>query len=278
MLDCDRPQRQAPERSFPPNGGRQVPIDAPLRVRYTPGYFEPGGPGGNPAELIRVEVCDGVCGDPAACEAGAAFVPGTAQVLGDEVVFLPAQDWAPNRAFSFTASGRDGSLIASFCTGSSFDEAAPIFGTVSEVTSSVADPSCAVPEGGYRIGVFFNPATDTGSPGSIEYLLYQTRGFGVDDPVLRSRAENFSATDQITMAFELPVDEAATSICVRVAAVDGAGNVAFSEAMMEGGNCVDPVQGDFFYGLCSASPGRPSDARGLACLGLLAMLLAIRRR
>ncbi len=282
-MDCDGPPLQRPEETFPADRAPSVSIDAPLRVRYTAGYFGPLGPGGDPTTLIEVRRCASAGCDFFSCDETAEFVPGRVQILGDELIFFPEADtWETSSTYTATARGRDGDRTFSFCSGSTSDDLPPVLGAIGEVRSDSIEPRCDAPEGGYRLGVFFAPATDFGPPGSIEYLLFQTRGVGVDEPIVRDRVRNY-AGDQITMAFVLTPDEAASPICVRVAAVDGVGNLDFSD--LQGGEeeCVDPVRGNFFYGLCSA-PGAtlPSPLRGpgppLAFLFVALGLFGARRR
>ena len=138
-------------------------------------------------------------------------------------------------------------------------------------------------DGGFRVGVFFAPATDSGPPGSIEYLLFQTRGVGVDAPILRNRVRNYPG-EQITMAFVLPAEEASAPICVRIAAIDGVGNPTFSDRRDGEEACLDPVQGNYFYPLCHASaPGRAARGTGgtalaLGAFGALWLAARVRRR
>ena len=279
VVTCDDPPLQRPEETFPADRAPSVSIDAPLRVRYTPGYFGPGGPGGDPTTLLEVRRCPGSGCDFFSCDGSGEFVPGLVQILGDELVFFPDETWTPATTYSGTARGRDGDRTFSFCSGSSSDDLPPVLGEIDEVRSDGIEPRCDAPDGGYRVGVFFSPATDSGPPGSIEYLLFQTRGEGVNSPILRDRVRNY-AGEQITMAFVLPPEEASSPICVRVAAVDGVGNLDFSDLRDGEEECVDPVQGNFFYGLCSAStPGaRTGFGAALAVMALITLMLVVRRR
>lgn len=267
---CDETPRREPVEVTPAVGAQGVTLDAPLRVRYSPGFFEPGGPGVDPPSLLRVERCaTGLC-DPLACLGGGEFVPGRVQVVGDELAFFPDAPWLVNATYGGIARGIDSDLQFSFCSGTSNDVSAPRIGPLREVRSTAVGPRCEAREGGFRIDVFFSPAEDVGGPpGSIEYLLYQTRGASITEPVLRARARNFAGTDTV-MAFVLPQDEAQTPICVRVAAVDGVGNVVVAAESAQ--DCVDPVQGTYFYGLCSASPRRaPAPWLGAVLFALAAL-------
>ncbi|MEZ4339421.1 MAG: hypothetical protein R3B82_22590 [Sandaracinaceae bacterium] len=270
---CDDPPLQRPQETFPADRAMSVSIDAPLRVRYTPGYFGPTGPGGDPTTLLDVRRCTRSACDFFACDDTAVFVPGRVQILGDELVYFPDGGWDSAATYTATARGRDDDLGFSFCTGSSSDTLPPTLGAIDEIRSDPIEPRCDAPDGGYRVGVFFGPAVESGPPGSVEYLLFQTRGAGVDAPILRDRLRNYAA-EQITMAFVLPPDEAGSPICVRVVAVDGVGNVAFSELRDGAEECLDPVQGNFFYGLCAAS-GTPGASRGGALGAVLLVLLGL---
>ncbi len=276
---CDDPPLQRPEETFPADRAMTVSIDAPLRVRYTAGYFEAGGPGGDPTRLLEVRRCARSTCDLFACDETAEFVPGRVQVLGDELVYFPDGGWETAATYRGIARGRDDDLSFSFCVGSSSDTLPPTLGVIDEIRSDSIEPRCDAPNGGYRVGVFFSPASDSGPPGSIEYLLFQTRGAGVDAPILRDRLRNYAA-EQITMAFVLPPEEAGSPICVRVAAVDGVGNLDFSDVRDGEEACLDPVQGNFFYGLCATgSPGAARRGATLAVpLALLGVILALRRR
>jgi hypothetical protein len=282
VVRCDDPVLRRPQEVTPADSARQVSIDAPVRVRYSAGYFGSEGPGGDPTRLITVYRCpeDG-CG--AGCRIGVdtgEFVPGRVQVLGDDsLFFFPDAAWEPEQGYMGIARGVDADLPFSFCTGTTPDTTPPTLERLDRVTSTPVDPRCDAPQGGYRIAAFFPPAEDFGGPpASIEYLLFQTRGAGIEEPVLRSRIRNF-ATSTHTMAFVLPPSEAADVICVRVAAVDGRGNLAWSDADPET-DCIDPVQGNYFYPLCSASPGRTLGGSGalLALPVLGAMLVLVHRR
>jgi hypothetical protein len=280
-MRCDEPLAREPREVTPAVGAQQVTIDAPVRVRYTRGYFEPGGPGGDPTELITVQRCPVDGCRLSACREPGEFVPGRVQVLGDNLIFFPDEFWDPQQAYSGVARGVDADLPFNFCSGTLPDTTPPMFGRLDQVTSTVVnEPRCDAPAGGYRISAYFSPAEDPGGPGgSVEYLLFQTRGAGIEEPVLRDTWRNFSATDTISMAFVLPPEQASSVICVRVAAVDGLGNITWSDAVPER-DCIDPVQGNYFYPLCAVSaPGRGGACLvGLAALGLVALAWVCRRR
>lgn len=283
VVRCDPPIVRKPEEVTPADTARGVSIDAPIRVRYTEGYFGPSGPGSDPAALITVRRCPLGCEELFNCdETMGDFVPGRVQVLGDNLFFHPDATWEPTTAYAGIARGVDENLPFRFCTGTTTDTTPPELRAIREVTSTPVEPRCDAPSGGYRIATFFPPADDSGAPpASIEYLLFQTRGAGIEEPVLRSTIRNFP-TETHTMAFVLPPELAGDVICVRVAAVDGRGNVDWSDSNPDV-DCVNPVQGNFFYSLCAVSAPGGSAGTGLAALplavmGLGALALAVRRR
>ncbi|MGE0790660.1 MAG: hypothetical protein AB7S26_33610 [Sandaracinaceae bacterium] len=279
-MECTDPTPRI-EGVFPAHRAREVTVDAPLRVRYSPGHFEPGGPGGDPTELLTIRRCGdvGTC-DLDTCAEPSEPVAGLVQILGDEIVFLPDGGWTPNATFTGVALNRFGDLAFTFCTGSSTDSSPPTLGALEEVTSDAIEPRCDAPDGGYRIGLFFQPATDDGPAGSIEYIVYQTRGPGIEGPIIRSRSRNTATTGQVALGFVLPRGEADSPICVRLAAVDGVGNVIYDEVTDGQARCIDPVQGNFFYGLCSvsATPGSgPGPLGWPLAIVAMALLLTARR-
>jgi hypothetical protein len=282
VVRCDAPIVRRPEEVTPADSARQVSIDAPVRVRYSPGYFGPEGPGGEPTRLITMYRCetDG-CGG--GCRFGVdagTFVPGRVQVLGDDsLFFFPDGEWETEQGYMGIARGVDEDLPFSFCTGTAPDTTPPILQGLDRVTSTPVEPRCDAPQGGYRIAAFFPTAEDFGGPpASIEYLLFQTRGAGIEEPVLRSRIRNFATTTH-TMAFVLPPSEASDVICVRVAAVDGRGNLGWSDANPDT-DCINPVQGNYFYPLCSIGAGGSPRGAWLTTLPPLVGLaaLVVRRR
>lgn len=275
--ECPEPPRAAPLEATPASGATGVTLDAVLRVRYAPGYFAPGGPGDDPARNLDLGLCAGSCGAPCALD-DATPVAGLIQVHGDELVFVPDEPLLPRAQYVARALGVDGDLEVSFCTGSRFDVGAPTLGAIDREAPVLVGPQCGLPDGGYRVGIYFEPATDDGPLGSIEYLLYLTRGEGVDAPRLVGRARNYRA-DQITMSLLLAPELGSTPVCVQLAAVDGVGNVTVNEER----HCFDPITRTWFYGGCSiGGAGRgPSDRRGplsIALAGSLWLGLRARRR
>lgn len=286
---CPGPPDPGVVESNPSVTARGVTIDAPMRVRYRPDGVFVNGPGAtlNPADLIELYACPATVTEAEIgfvdCRVeGGAFVPGRAQFVGDELVFLPDETWIPNNAYTGVARGIDagaGDFRLAFFTTSFRDQSPPMFGNprLQELDSDRIEPRCDAPNGGFRVSTTFTPAEDDGSRGSIEYFLFQTRGTGIDEPVLRTRLRAFGANDRITMAFILPPDESAQVICLQVVAVDAVGN--FDVTDVNDAACRDPDDGAFFEGLCSVrAPGHRRGPAGVALLfGLVAFTLLRRR-
>ncbi len=267
--DCE-PSSLGPIEVTPAAGARDVTLDAPVQARFTPGYFGDDGPHDDPETLLRVREC-GACGGGCA---SATPVPGTIQVLGDDLFFLPAGDLAPNTQYQGSVSGRDGSIPFSFCTGSRYDYGPPSFSDEVRIGSEPVGPSCDLPDGGYRAGVFVQPASDDGPGGSIEYLLFLTRADGIDAPVLVDRVRNF-ASGEITLRLFIAPERTNSLACVRVAVIDGVGNVTMGAHE----HCFDPISKLAFQG-CSVGAGlRARTPPGVTLLALaLVASLALRRR
>lgn len=262
--DC-RTDPRAPLEVSPASGAGGASLDAPVLVRYGAGYFDPiTGPGDPPSTLFDLVEC-GDCG--AVCDVTSGTpVSGLVQTQGDELIFLPDGGLTAFTQYAGRAIGVDGELEFSFCTGGGRDTMAPGRAVMGEPSSARVGGMSCLPDGGYRIQVYFPPATDDGPPGSIEYLLFQTRGRGIDAPTLVDRVRNFQ-TDRITMSFLLSNEAANAPICMQVVTVDGNGHAT----VPDGDRCFDPVGHVTFQG-CSASP------RGTAWPALLVVLAALVRR
>jgi MYXO-CTERM domain-containing protein len=259
----------------PSSGASGVTTDAPIIVRYSSGYFGPAGPGDPPETLIQVGLCPlDDAGNVVRCEE-AAPIEGSVQVIGDRLVFVPTVELAANRYYAGLAIGVDMSLPLTFRTGFSRDAGPPTVGALVRAEPERTGPSCPwVPEGGQRIGFVFGAADDDGPLGSIEYLLYLTRGADVTAPQLRDRFRNSGETP---LPLLLTDDEAAEPVCVRVFAVDGVGNV--SEPSPE--HCVDPATGAAFQGMCTVSgagAGRSTSAPWALAIAVAIALVSRRRR
>lgn len=264
-----RTDPRAPLEVSPASGAPNASLDAPVIVRYGAGYFDPiTGPGDPPSTLFDLVTC-GDCGTTCDVSTGSP-VAGLVQTQGDDLLFLPDAELSPFAQYVGHAIGVDGELDFDFCTGAARDEDPPtraVMGAPSSV--EVGGMTCLV-DGGYRIQVYFAPATDDGPPGSIEYLLFETRGHDIDAPTLVDRVRNFQ-TDRITMSFLLSREAASEPICLQVVTVDGDGHAT----VPDGDRCFDPVGHVTFQG-CSA--GRAPGSPALASLVLLGLVVRARRR
>jgi MYXO-CTERM domain-containing protein len=273
--DCAMEPRAPIEVTPASGGGELVPFDAPITVRYGAGYFGPDGPGDPPSSLFTLVAC-GACGRSCSVD-DEPPVPGLVQTQGDVLVFLADGGLEPDTQYRGRATGVDDILTFDFCTG---DETSagldlPVIGDFGPPTSAAVAPntlSC-LPDGGYRIAVFFDRATYAGPRGSIEYLLFQTRGQGIDEPRLVDRIRNF-AGDRITMTFLLGPSEVRTPVCYQVVVLDGLGHAT----LPQGDGCIDPLARVSFQGACAASPGGSSPGGAAALLTILALALVRRRR
>lgn len=263
--ECPEPPLRGPQAVVPGSGATQVTLDAPIALTYSEGYFGPDGPGDDPSSLVRLEEC-GDCSAP--CELGSgAPVAGDVEVHGDRLYFLPAAALADATRYVGVALGSETSLEFEFCTGRALDSRPPTLGGLARPSSTRVGPQCGLPDGGYRLAVSFPPATDDGPPGSIEYLLYLSRGEGVDAPRVVARAYNYSARE-ITMGVLLDNDAVRSPICLTLAASDGVGNVTVDPSPQ----CFDAITRTTFAGeACSATPARTGPP-AMASVLLLALL------
>ncbi|MEM6955555.1 MAG: Ig-like domain-containing protein [Myxococcota bacterium] len=240
--------------STPASGARDVPINAYLRIDYPRCYFSLTGQ--DPITSLALEDENGV--------------PVAGRItLGDDqtLFFLPDSPLAPNTSYAFFAGDFEGGFEGAFTTTESEDTEPPRFGEIEQTSSArIPDPTDEAPEGGWRVDVSFQPAVDDGAAGSIEYLLYLTRGpTDLEAPELRARSRNF-ATGVITMAFVLTDEEASDPICVVVHAVDGLGRVDDDQEPF----CFEPIQGSFFDGCAAGGTSAP--------IWVAAFALLLRRR
>ena len=267
---CDDTTGRGPLLVTPSDSARAVTLGAQIRVQYSAGYFEDPSIGADPATAITLVRC------PPEADTCADGVPvtGSAQAVGDVLVFTPDEAFESRTDYQGVAVGVDFNLPFTFQTGAGFDTSPPTMGTIRDVRSEAVDTSCSAPEGGYRIDTVFTPATDDGPPGDIEYLYYLTRGPLVEAPELRDRLRNFAATDTITMSFVLEPREAVSPVCVTVYAIDGVGNIDDDTEPF----CFDPIQGNFFEPACAAAPSDRRAPLGLVLIGAPVALLFFRRR
>jgi hypothetical protein len=255
---CDDPIQRGPQDITPAVGAAGVTLGAPIRVRYPEGYFEDPAIGADPLTMLDVMLEDTPW-------------PGAIQVIGDTLVYIPSMPYEAGTEYSGVARGVDNDLEFRFRTGSTFDSGGPTIGAITAVNASrIEDATCELPEGGYRLDVELAPATDDGAPGDLEYFLFLTRGPEVDEPMLLTSQRN--TPEMVVMAAPVPASAIAGPICIAVVVVDGVGETAETPP-----HCDDPVKGNFFAPLCSASAaGRP--APGSALVLLLPGLLALRAR
>ena len=271
---------RGPVEITPSVGARAVTLDAPIGVRYSPGYFGPEGPGDDPTTLLRVVRCPpGSLACSAGCSADDGIdVPGTVQVIDDRLFFLPDAGFEPDSTYAGRATGIDDALDFVFCTASDVDREPPILGPFLSAEPSESTAECVLPEGGRLVSVRWGQAEDDGPGGSIEYLLYLTRAAGVEAPELRDRVRNY-ASGEITLSLRLDAEEAAEPVCVRMVAVDGVGNQ--SEPSPE--ECFDPMTSAAFQPLCAVR-GAGANGMGRATVPALVVFslgvaaLARRRR
>lgn len=267
---CPDTSFRGPIEVTPASGAGGVSLNAHVKVLYGDGYFGPGFDPTGTFELKR-------CGDLPflECEISGEEVAGRLEIVGDRwLFFVPTEELAPNDAYVGLARGVERDLDFQFRTGSLRDVAAPMFtGLTGGPSTARVDPTCDGGSG-YRVDVRFPPARDDGPAGSIEYLLYLTRGPSLRAPELRARLRNFT-TEEVTMAFVLDDEEATGPVCIVVHAVDGVGRVDRSM----GPACFLPGEGTFFEPLCTVSaPGAPARGAGLAAVVALAAVAVRRRR
>ena len=198
--------------------------------------------------------------------------------LDDTVVLVPEAPLERDTDYLVEAIGIDRTFLAPFHVfdSNAIDNDAPRFGPVTATSVSRVPPSCGTPGGGFRVDVTLRAASNEAAAADVEYQLYLTRGIGVEAPEQRARVRG-SASD-VVMAFVLTPDEATSTVCFSVVAVDGAGNVG----ELAGPVCEDAIDGNHFEGLCGVAPGlarggRAGDVRGRDAVGAawcLVLLLA----
>jgi hypothetical protein len=231
-------------------------------VLYTDSYFAPGGPSTG-TESLRLFDADDV------------EVPGVTRRVGDSALFFfPSDPFEPFATYTAVATGGFADLEFTFTTGSALDTEPPSPGAITRVSIDHVGSSCSAPSGGYRVSVSFTAATDDGALGSMEYLLYLTRGPGVAAPARVARLRHFATSDELTMGFVLGEAQSDSIVCVSLRVEDGEGR-----ASSAGGACFDPVTGAFFQPLCSVGAPGAGSPRPLALLpfALSVLVLGVRR-
>jgi hypothetical protein len=263
--ECPEPPLRGPQAVAPGSGAVGVTLDAPIVLSYSAGYFGPDGPGEDPRTLVRLEECGDCSG---ACALGEGVpVPGEVEVHGDRLLFVPEGALADGTRYVGSAAGSETSLFFEFCTGRSVDAGPPRLAGLPRPSSTRVGPQCGLPDGGYRLAISFPPASDDGPPGSIEYLLYLSRGAGVEAPRVVARSYNYAARE-IALGVLLSGEQTRAPICLTLAAVDGVGNAAVDPTPQ----CFDALTRTTFAGkACRAAPG----SRGQSALGIAAAALAV---
>ncbi|MCU0671523.1 MAG: hypothetical protein MUE69_01895 [Myxococcota bacterium] len=268
-VPCDEPPFRGPLEVTPASGAGGVTIDARVKVLYGEGTL---GPELDPESLIDLRHC----GDLGVfeCETAGELVPGRAQIVGDRwVFFVPDGELLANAQYAGIARGAEGNLSFTFRTGIARDLRAPLLGNVAAPSTARTDLPCDGGRG-FRVDVRFDAATDDGPAGSIEYLLYLTRGATVEAPELRTRVRSL-ATSEVTMAFLLSDAEAVAPVCFVVHAVDGLGNVDSDGEPV----CFEPVQGTYFEACSVSAPGATRElGAGAFGVGFVGLALGVRRR
>ena len=163
-----------PTESFPASGAQDVPVNARIQVRYPADYFALTGVDAVDAvQVFRVDE------DPGAVSGTLELIEGARDF--DAVFFFPDELLVPGARYEIEARGFDADLVAEFRVIDDLDRVRPELENSLAATAEpfagcdASDPCCDTPDG-YRVDVEFAPAFDDGAVGSIEYLLYQTRG------------------------------------------------------------------------------------------------------
>ncbi len=268
--DCSPSLVEGPVEITPAFGSSLVPLNAGVRVRYSEGYFEATG---IPVEeVFRLLRCDEGLAD---CLTRGQPVPGRISLVLETVLFEPTSLLTPATQYLAVAEGITDDFEAPFQTVAlgadegGIDADPPDLAPITSFEASEISPSCEAPNGGFRIDVTLPAAAGELAVSDVEYLLYLTRGPGVEEPELRARVRG--VPNEIVMAFVLQPDEVVSPICVEVQAVDIAGNLGAPTPVQ----CRDPIEGNFFEPLCSAG-----EARGVPTwmVGVVAALLGLGRR
>lgn len=222
---------------FPrPGTPEAVTLDAPVLVRFTPGFFDDRG-----VEAVAFELND--------ADTGAA-VGGSLSIADDVLYFVPDGWLEPNTSYEgsiYAGDPEPREIQIGFRTGSFADSRPPVMGPILDVTPHPETEVAGFGEGSERVDIEFEGATDDGPLGSIEYLIFLTRGHGISAPVLRLR--RLEQPGNIPAAIGMTADEAAEPACAAIVAVDGVGKTDASPEQ-----CFDPRTGTFFEPLCSVSP------------------------
>jgi len=250
--------------SIPADQGTNVPIDSPVRLRYF---------GATP---VPATVCVTRNAPNPPC------LPGSAAVVGDEVVWHPAggsldRDQRYYVSYNEAASG---TATISFVTGSNRAPAELFFAGVTAVKSGEATDDRCDPNAADITVEFDRASSGVMAAGTtpwpeidIEYAIYQTRGPGISGARLRDRVRlqrsGSTIVNRAQRTFRLSGADADGPVCFNIQALDPLGRPdgnAYEK-------CVNPAKGNFFAG-CAASPA----SAGGRWVALAALALFLMRR
>jgi hypothetical protein len=228
---------------FPGDREVNVPIDGVVRLRYL----------GRAPRRAFVAVIEA----PMNQDLGPA-VPGTATVVGNEVIWRANAPLRPNTHYVIRAADDSQTTTDSgFTTGVATAPAEAVhFDGITLVSATTGrrtgEPDlCGDPDAA-QVSVSFRRAESVWPHNDIEYVIYEVRGPGIAGPVERARvrrgALGSSSATEISTTFRLASADASGPVCFNIQAVDPFGR--------EDGNpiekCTNPAVGNYFAG-CSAA-------------------------
>lgn len=221
----------------PAAGARDVPVNSPVRVLYSKMFWESyAGDVNALVSLIALETMTPIAG--------------VVERVGDEAVLIPSAALQPGSGYraQMLDDGRSGPISFDFHVINKVDRQPPRAGSIVSLDSDAAVACDDPDQDGFRIDVKFEPGSDDGAIGSLEYHVYLVGGPKLDAPRRVSRFRRFT-TGAVTSSFFLPAEQADGAICVEVHVADGLGRID-DDVTPE---CFDPRTGVFFDGLCSAA-------------------------
>lgn len=120
----------------------------------------------------------------------------------------------------------------------------------------------------YRVHLELPAAQGSSGPGNLEYVAFETRGRGVDEPTEVARAVDEAGSEEVGVDFYLRADGVHGEACFRVLAVDvtGVPSGTTDEA------CTRLREGPFFRSMCGVTPASPSESAELVVVLLLLWL------
>lgn len=249
---------------FPGDAAIDVPIDAPVRIRYV------GRAPATPTLCVR-RAGSMVCLD------------GQTEFNGTEIAWRPASGFL-DRATSYRASFSDGegSNETTFTTGLAASGGSLIFGGISTVDAApLENDPCG--SGAVAVTVTFERArtyaTTDALPwpeGDLEYVIYETRGPGVGGAIERDRSRQqrsgSASTSTAQRTFRMAPRDASGPACFTMRVLDPLGRTAGDTREV----CVNPAAGNYFAGCSAAATG--GRAPFAWALGALVVVMAARRR